>query len=264
VIRSPSNSPWLSRLNLSVDYYNVDLTNAISQQGIDGVYRRCFARQYNPNYELNDFCRLVGRTPGTGEVASVGITYSNAGRVKTSGIDAQLNWSLDLDEIGTGLPGTFVTSVQTTYLLNFETTTDEGIIPLVDFVGTTGSGQVGTNAGSYRFKAFTTFTYAVSGATFSLQWQYKSAVDSMQSVLDASSNITGFPAYNLFNLNGTYAVTPDVRFRWGVDNLFDKAPPLGGVNLNADGRSALHGGTYDTGQYDVLGRRFFVGATFDF
>ena len=154
--------------------------------------------------------------------------------------------------------------VQTTYLLNFETTADEGVIPLIDFVGTTGSGQVGTNAGSYRFKSFTTFTYAVAGATFSLQWQYKSAVDSMQSVLDTASNITGAPAYNLFNLNGTYAVTPDVRFRWGVDNLFDKAPPLMGVNLNADGRGTLRGGTYDTAQYDVLGRRFFIGATFDF
>jgi iron complex outermembrane recepter protein len=264
MIRSPSNSPWLSRLNLSVDYYNIDLTNAISQQGIDGVYRRCFARQYNPTYELNDFCRLVGRTPGTGEVANVSITYSNAGRVKTSGVDAQLNWALDLEEIGTGLPGSFITSVQTSYLLNFETTTDEGIIPLVDFVGTTGSGQVGTNAGSYRFKAFTTFTYAVSGATVSLQWQYKSAVDSMQSVLDTASNITGFPAYSLFNLNGTYAVTPDVQFRWGIDNLFDKAPPLGGVNLNADGRATLRGGVFDPAQYDVIGRRFFIGATFDF
>ncbi|HEY6817018.1 MAG TPA: TonB-dependent receptor [Croceibacterium sp.] len=264
VIRSPSDSPWLSRLNLSVDYYNVDLTNAISQQSIDGVYRRCFSAVYNPSYELNEFCALVGRTPGTGEVANVKITYSNAGRVKTSGIDAQLNWSLDLEEAGLGLPGTFITSVQTTYLLNFETTTDDGIIPLVDFAGTLGSGQVGTNPGSYRFKSFTTFTYAVSGATFSLQWQHKSAVDSMQSVLDTTSNITGAPAYDLFNLNGTYAITPDIQFRWGIDNLFDKAPPLTGVNLNADGRATLYGGVYDAAHYDVLGRRFFIGATFDF
>src|SRR5690606_35892077 len=30
VISSPVDSPWLSRLNLAVDYYNVDLTDAIA------------------------------------------------------------------------------------------------------------------------------------------------------------------------------------------------------------------------------------------
>ena len=50
----------------------------------------------------------------------------------------------------------------------------------------------------------------------------------------------------------------------GVDNLFDRAPPLIGVNLNADGRGTLRGGTYDTANYDVLGRRYYFGATLDF
>jgi outer membrane receptor protein involved in Fe transport len=210
-------------LNLSVDYYNVDLTNAISQQGIDGVYRRCFAQQYNPSYELNEFCALVGRTPGTGEVANVSITYSNAGPGQTSGIDAQLNWSLDLEEIGTGLPGTFITSVQTTYLLNFETTTDDGHHPARRL-----RRHDGQRAGRHQRRVVSLqgvhdLHLRGGGATFSLQWQYKSASIRCRACSTPSSNITGAPAYNLFNLNGTYRVTPDVRFRWGVDNLLDKA-----------------------------------------
>lgn len=264
VVSSPLDNPWLSRLNLAIDYYNVDLSNAIAQQGIDGVYRRCFARQYNPTYDLNAFCDLITRTPGTGEVSNVSITYSNAGRVRTSGIDAQLSWGLNLEDAGIGLPGSINTSVQATYLLKFETTTDDGIIPLVDYAGTLGSGQVGTNAGAYRFKLFSTFTYALGPATLGLQWQHKSAVKSQASVTDLASNITGAPAYDLFHLNGTYAITPEARLRFGVDNLFNKAPPLIGVNLNADGRATLRGGSFDTGQYDVLGRRFYVGATLDF
>ena len=184
--------------------------------------------------------------------------------MKTSGVDAQINWSLDFEEAGVGIPGTFITSVQATYLLEFSTTTDEGIVPLVDYAGTLGGGQVGTNAGSYRYKLFTTFTYAIGGATFSLQWQHKPSADSAISVTDPASNTTGAPKYDLFHLNGTFAVTPDVSFRWGVDNLFDKAPPIIGVNLNSDGLTTLRGGTYDSGNYDVLGRRFFIGATFDF
>jgi outer membrane receptor protein involved in Fe transport len=264
VISSPWTTPWLSRLNLAIDYYNVDLSNAISQQGIDGVYRRCFAKQYNPDYALNEYCGLIHRTPGTGEVANVDITYSNAGRVKTSGIDVQFNWALDLMDAGIGLPGTFATSVQGTYLLNFETTTDDGIIPLVDYAGTLGGGQVGTNTGAYRFKLFSTFTYALHPFTISLQWQHKSAAKSAISATDATSNTTGAPAYDLFNLSGTVSVTDHAHVRFGVDNLFNKAPPLIGVNLNADGLGTLRGGTYDSGQYDVIGRRFYIGATVEF
>jgi outer membrane receptor protein involved in Fe transport len=265
VVRSPLSNPWLRRMDLSVDYYNIDLSNAISQQGIDGVYRRCFAKQYNPNYTLNQYCLLIGRVPATGEVGNVQITYSNAGRVKTSGIDAQLNWALDFEDAGIKLPGTFMANVTGTYLLNFETTTDDGIIPLVDYAGSLGGGQVGTNVGAYRWKVFSTFTYAVGPATVSLQWQYKSAAASAISVTDKTSNTTGAPSYHLFNLNGTYAITPAAEVRFGVDNLFDRDPPLIGVNLNNNNQGAnLQGGTYDSSNYDVLGRRFYVGATLRF
>ncbi len=265
VFSSPLQTPWLRRMKLSVDYYNIDLSNAISQQGIDGVYRRCFAKQYNPTYAFNQYCALIGRVPATGEVSNVSITYSNAGRVKTSGIDGQLDWAVDLEEAGLHAPGVFSANVTATYLLNFQTTTDDGIIPLVDYAGSLGSGQVGTNAGAYRWKVFSTFTYAVGPMTASLQWQFKSAVRSLISVTDPTSNTTGAPSYHLFNLNGTYAVTPAMQLRFGVDNLFDRDPPLISQNLNATGQGAnLKGGTYDSANYDVLGRRFFVGASLRF
>ncbi len=267
VITSPVDSPWLRRFSLAVDYYNIELSNAIAQQSIDGVYRRCFAKQYNPTYTLNEFCALVGRTPGTGEVATVSITYSNAGRVETSGIDAQVNWGLDFEEAGIGLPGTFSTSVTATYLLRLATTTDDGIIPLIDYAGSMGppAGAVGTNSGAYRWKLFSTFTYAVGPVTASLQWQHKPSARSIASVTDTASRITGAPAYDLFNLNATVGVTRDAVLRFGVDNLFNKQPPLIGVNLNATSQGGnLLGGSYDTSQYDVLGRRFYVGANVKF
>ncbi len=263
VITSPLDGPWLRRFSLAVDYYNIKLTNAIAQQSIDGVYRRCFARQYNPSFTLNEYCALVGRTPGTGEVATVAITYSNAGRVETAGIDAQLNWGLDFQDAGIGLPGMFMTSVTATYLLNFRTTTDDGIIPLVDYAGTLGGGQVGTNAGAYRWKLFSTFTYSAGPVTATLQWQHKPSARSAISVTDTNSRTTGAPAYDLFNLNGSVAVTRNAVLRFGIDNLFDKQPPVISRNLNATGEGGnLVGGTYDTSQYDVLGRRFYVGVNF--
>lgn len=262
VLTSPSSSPWLERLSLAVDYYNVNLTDGIAASGVAATYRRCFASVYNPNYELNEFCSLIQRVPATGEVGTIGVTYANGGQVQTDGIDWQLNWAVDLEDAGVGLPGVFSTSVQGTYLLHFKTTTDKGILPLTDFAGTLGGGEVGTNAGSYRWKLFTTFTYALDPVTVSLQWQHKPSVESA-AFATGDTTITGAPAYDLFNLNGTAQLTDDVRIRFGIDNLFNKRPPLSGVNTAATDEQ-LAGGTYESAQYDVLGRRFYIGASFEF
>src|SRR5690606_24024055 len=51
--------------------------------------------------------------------------------------------------------------------------------------------------------------------------------------------------------------------RFGVDNLFNKAPPLTGYNpANTDplGTGSLIGGNLGTGFYDDNGRRFYLGA----
>ncbi len=42
--------------------------------------------------------------------------------------------------------------------------------------------------------------------------------------------------------------------RFGIDNLFDKAPPLIAVDTSVVPGDGLAGGRYDAGNYDVLGR----------
>ncbi len=51
--------------------------------------------------------------------------------------------------------------------------------------------------------------------------------------------------------------------RFGVDNLFDKAPPLFGVNTDPTG-GALAGGSYNAAYYDVNGRSFYAGVNIKF
>ena len=43
-----------------------------------------------------------------------------------------------------------------------------------------------------------------------------------------------------------------------MDNVFNKAPPLFGVNTAPTG-GALSGGSYNSAYYDVNGRSFYVG-----
>jgi iron complex outermembrane receptor protein len=263
VIRSPFESPWLRRLRASIDYYHVSLTNAISQQGQDGIYRRCFSTAYNPSLTLNSFCSLISRNPSNGIPATTSVTFTNGGAVLTAGVDAQVDWGLTFKEVGLQVPGTLSFNVLVNYLDKFKTTTDNGVIPSVDYAGTLGGGQVGTNAGAYRWKSFVTTTYAVGPGTLSLQWRHLPKTKSSLAATIPTTTFIGAPAYNIFDLSGTFALSREIVIRFGVDNLFDKAPPLTTYNPQAV-LPTLPGGSYSSGYYDVLGRRFFIGAKFKF
>ena len=99
-----------------------------------------------------------------------------------------------------------------------------------------------------------------------MQWQHLPSIEDATEALFPTTT-KGAPSYDIFNLYGSYALTDDVNLRFGVDNLFNKAPPLTGYNpANTDplGTGNLIGGNLGTGFYDDNGRRFYVGANVRF
>jgi iron complex outermembrane receptor protein len=107
---------------------------------------------------------------------------------------------------------------------------------------------------------FSTLGYSIGGASLSLQWRHLPAIDQEAQAINPLNTITGYPKYDLFNLLGSFAVNSDVSVRFGVENLFDKAPPLGGVNTAANlSLGQLPGGSYNALFYDIIGRRFYLG-----
>jgi len=263
VITSPFESPWLRGAQLSIDYYNVVISGGISLQGVDSVSRQCFSKIFNPNYDVSiDACQRNKRDAATGERVNVTVNFTNAGRVETSGWDVQFDWGLNFRDVGIPLPGRYSTNIQFNYLNRFATTADERTIPLVDYAGSTGGGEVGTNAGSYRWKLFSRFNYAVGPATISLQWQFKPTLAHVSERTQTTTTVRGAPSYHLFSLSGSYAIQRGTSIRFGIDNLFDKAPPLIAYDTSAiPAQGRLPGGRYDAGNYDVLGRRFYIGAS---
>jgi iron complex outermembrane receptor protein len=265
VLSSPIASPWLSRLRISADYYNIKLVDGISLQGVDSVYRQCFSKLLNPSYQINDACNRIARDQLSGETQQIGVAFSNLGRVETSGFDIQMDWGLRFEDAGLGLPGMISVNSNFTYLLKFATTADQAVVPLTDFAGTSGGGEVGTNAGSYRWKLFSRLSYDVGDFGIGVQWRHLPELAHLTTVTTSNSTIAATKAYDLFNLSGNYAVNDMIQMRFGVDNLFDRAPPISSVDnsvVAGDGR--LAGGSIDSGNYDVLGRRFFVGVSLNF
>ena len=197
------------------------------------------------------------------------INYANLGAVETAGVDVQLDWGLRFRDVGLGIPGALNFNVNFNYLDKFATTTDQDVLPLVDFAGTLGGGEVGTNAGSYRWRMFSRANYVFGRGSIGLQWQHKPSVDAAQAATNDIVNVAGAPAYDLFNLNARYELTESVSVRAGIDNLFDVDPPYVGFYLDdvpGDGtpRFGRAANPYDASQYDVLGRRFYIGVNVNF
>ena len=271
VLSAPSQAPWLRNLRLAVDYYNIKIDDAIGAETGDFIQQKCFDIAFNPTLDANSAaCKAVVRNVGIGSIGNLTGQYQNFGRIRTSGVDAQFDWSLDLEDAGVGLPGRFGLSSVFSYLINLRTA-DFPTNALVDYAGTLGTTQNGlNNGGAYRWKMFNTVSYGTDTVRFALQWQHLPATKASAYATNSNTNTFGAPAYDLFNLNGSIVVTKSATIRFGIDNLFDRAPPL--INYNSAPNAAngeLRGGGYGAGSaaaagqaYDINGRRFFIGAHF--
>lgn len=281
VIRSPISTGLLSRLQMSVDYFNIKIEDPIGLLSVGAMQQLCLDPGYNPlivgaagpdgiagtaddtaaTAIATAQCDQVSRSPssGFGALNSNGMTttYRNDGLVQLSGIDAQLSWSADVG------PGTLFTNINGSYMIDFKAK-ELDPTPLVDYVGTIGTGVKGLNfGGSIKYRVFGSLGYNWGPANLSLQWQHTPATEDTQEAISPTDN-PGYPSSNIFNLNGGYQVNDDIRIRFGIDNLFYKRPRLINVDQDADpSEGELTGGSWNFFD-DTQGRRFSLGANIRF
>ena len=110
LVYSPS---WLDGLDLTLDYWRVNLKDALSVLAPQFILNQCFLdpNGYNASSE---FCSKVERTP-TGEIALVRVAQFNADSFRIAGIDLGVGYRLDSDSLGRfrfKLDATFVTKNQ--------------------------------------------------------------------------------------------------------------------------------------------------------
>ncbi len=263
VVLTPS---FIPRLMLSIDYYNIRINNLIST-GYGGAFT-----------ELNGclgtgspvLCSLIHRDPTTGQLYGSGyVTASdlNNGFVQTKGIDVAANYSLTM-----GSWGRLAFSMNGTYTQH-TVTEPYGPQPGLAGSGTYDcAGYFGVTCGvptpSWRHKFRVTWNTPI-GLEASLQWRYIGSTkvdvnqnnpllaDGITDVIDAK-----IPEYHYFDLALQYKFKGRYTFRAGVNNLFDKQPPIGDAN-NVGDFGAGNGNTFPQ-LYDTLGRNMYVGVTASF
>jgi outer membrane receptor protein involved in Fe transport len=271
VIQSPFQAPLLQRLRLTVDWYSIKMKDAIGLQSAGTALQQCLDPFWNTSVAgagtdpakaaaagANIFCKGIRYDPAPVlGAANFDVTYYNNGVVDIQGLDAQIDWAA---KVG---PGTLSVNFLLNYYLHYRSK-ELSDNPIVDYVGTLGTAQNALNPGAFRYRTLTTVGYGIGPVNLSLQWQHLPSVQQEGAAL-APTTFTGYPSYDLFNLNANVTLNKAVRMRMGVENLFNKAPPIGNVNTAANlALGQLPGGAFNSSFYDTNGRRYYLGVTAKF
>ncbi len=233
---------WLRGLRMSIDYYSIDISNAIAsltgQQIVDG----CLTGGQT------DLCPAI--TFNGDVITQVQATLINAAGAKSSGIDVELAYTMPLGAGRLDFRG-LVNWVET-----LSTTVNAVTIDYVGQVGTTSA--VGPAGGIPRWRA--TLSAAYRDSRFGLGAQLRYVDGGIRNVafvegVDIDDNHVSARAY--VDVNASYRITPNVQLFTSIDNLFNKAPPLTPNAITAPSYAS-------SSFYDRIGRFMTFGARFNF
>ena len=244
VLRSWSERLLWSSMQLSVDWYRIEVKEAIVQATALNYIPLCFDAQVNPGFSAdNELCRLFSRDPASGDIVDLLDIYQNIVGFEVSGIDLQFDWNFAAG------PGNVGINWLASWMEYFETIDAEGLPP-TDEVGRIGNFIGGTLP---EWKWNLNLSYTWSALSLGGRWRY---IDGMR---DREFDDYTVPSYDYFDLFASYVIDQGVldglTLRAGVENLADEDPPLVASSIAAN---------TDPSQYDVLGRRYYLNLTYRF
>ena len=265
---------FVPRFALTVDYWNIKVAGAVQGFGADSIISDCNAN--STATAAAPSCALIHRAPITGSLwltptGFVEDVPSNVGGLKTDGIDINASYSHSLGGFG-GLS----TSFFGTWLRNYEI--DNGISPPFNCEGLYGTNCSGAAVSSssalprwrHKFRATVDDFAGVSSLGVSLQWRRVGKVK-LETLSDEVALAGGgadqfnnhIKAQNYIDLALTYTLMDKLNLRAGINNIFDKTPPLIPTGNGSCPNAACNGNTY-VGTWDYLGRYLWAGATLTF
>ncbi|WP_148276621.1 TonB-dependent receptor domain-containing protein [Sphingobium sp. SYK-6] len=235
VVLSPG---FLPGLQLSIDYYDISISGAISllaaQQVVDGCY---ILKQTN-------LCSGVTRDPVSNAITSVAAVRFNADEVKTQGLDIEVAYRTGLTNISENWNGNISFRLLGTYVGKLATTSSGVTIDR--------AGQVqGGGAPHWRVNLNTIYRDGPLTLNTQLRWVQGGKRDAtFVEGIDINDNRVGGRFY--VNTSADYDLNDVFAVFLKVDNLFDNDPPV-----TTNGVAAPQ--TATSPYYDVLGRRYAAG-----
>ena len=251
VVASPDFIPGLT---VSIDYFDIKVEDFIGSVPEEESINQCLATGDS------FFCGLVNRG-SNGELwasddAFVTATKLNTGSLETSGIDISAKYSFDVGSYG---------SLDVGYLATFLHKLDKEPLPGLDIIECAGyfastNASCGTSKPEYRHNLPVTWFTPWGDLTATATWRHIGEVDLIGAT--QSNTNTMLDARNYLDLSARATVREGVGVRFGVNNVFDKNPPVS-TNVGSAGGSFGNGNTFPQA-YDALGRYIFAGVNVEF
>ena len=244
------NPRILRGFNATVDWWDIRLKGAISNIGAQTIVDSCTAGGDSI------FCSRIHRDPngslwlGGGYVDN---RLANLGSLKVRGIDGSADYSASLGRIGS-----VNVEFRGSYVLRW-IVDNGGLSTPYDCAGLFGAPC--SMQPRWRHTARATWE-TPRASSLSVQWRHTGGVK--LAALDPKFNLTDeiVPGYtklraqDYFDIAAMFRLRTGVEFRLGVNNLFDRQPPLV-VSNSAAGDGPYNANTYPT-WYDPLGRYIFA------
>ena len=243
---------FIPRLNIAIDYYDIRVLNTISVAGggVANILDLCYNVIADASSPL---CGLINRDSqgaiSGGGVFVVQATNANLARLDTEGVDFQLDYSYPLNF---GLMGP---NSRLSFFFMGNYTKENSFTPIVGLNSVVEcAGKYGLNCDdpTPRWKWSSRLSWMDGPLTTSLRWRHIGGTEDDDPDTDFVTD--DLEAVDYFDLAFSFNVTDNATLNFGINNLFDKKPPILGSN-------AEQANTYPS-TYDVLGRDFFVSANF--
>ena len=245
LVWGPDFANWIDGLQVSVDWYDIDLSNAVTPYGAQRIIDDCF------DTGVASVCDLIQRlAPGAGQtygpISRILNQNINADRAQTRGVDLEFIWSFEPDFVDT----------------------DEGLSirgllgRLHENSTTTAAGTTRDEAGSQTrpvYSGIVTGTYTLGKWGLMLQGDYyHSTMNNITWVEGVDVDDNWVAAQTTFSFATSYRTETTRGMGWGlsfnITNLTDQEPS---IVANATGQTIVMG-------HDALGRRYQLSFNMDF
>nr|WP_314858567.1 TonB-dependent receptor [uncultured Undibacterium sp.] len=260
----------IAKLAISLDYYKIDITKAITTPAVADIMDGCYKSSFNPGLTLNASCAAVGRNTINGglngvESKGVAVQLSNLGVVATSGYDLNVAYQLAMNQLGIDSKyGKLDLSLGATMVKTnlFQAT------PASVNRDCLGYYSVACGGPSYKTKFNQRAMWNFSDFTFGYNWRHVAGVQVEPLAAVTATGARAFlpqyakiDSYNYLDLSASWNFNKNLKLSISIANATDKKPPITGNTIA--GTSIAAGNTFPQ-FYDVIGRYFSLGATIKF
>lgn len=256
---------FLPGFNATIDWYSIKIADAISTfgGGAANILSTCLTTLGgDPG---SPFCTAIQRRPN-GPINQIVSTNANIAAIELEGVDFAIDYrrAFPWNVLGEGTAVAVI--IRGTRTLKQQSQAD----PLADLVDCVG--LYGNRCGNPTPKWIVNNTLSLTGKTvgFTLQHRYLSKTfDNRQQRFENPFSGTGadFTAinrpsskikdYHIFDGSVQFDINEHYRMSLGVDNMFDRDPPV--VGDNADEQNNIY-----PSRFDAFGRKFWMSAQVKF